>query len=205
MAEGVVEYAHFLLSFSHSTALFLSLRRTHHIPANRSVLPSLIWSLFTCRFTKCSHFKQYPGYSCALVRRPSRAHTRSDMNTPPKPLAPLRPTPPFLPLHPIVAGELVHCHRLSTFSYQPAIPSRAFFITASLPPWPLFCRRPKGPRVFFRHAADIGSSSVSSQETYPLRVLCIWLLAGIKTDISCLLLSYDFSKIQRYEFFHRCV
>lgn len=98
--EGV---AHFLLSLSLFPLfrLFLSFRRAYiYIYIYRSVLPSLVSSLFTCRFTKCSHFKQYPGYSCTLVRRrrtrTPRTNAREHRPTVPPPL-PSFPTTPLAP------------------------------------------------------------------------------------------------------------
>ena len=169
MTEGVVEYAHLRLSFSRSASLFLLVGRVSRcIPEHRSVLPSLIWSLFTCRFTKCSHFKQYPGYSCAPVRRPSRAHTRSDMNTPEPPLhppAPLRSQPPSLSPDTHRRGDvpLELVHRLSTFPYQPAIPFAAFFITTFVS-GRCSLLGPKGPRIFFRHVLCCGHWQARASE-----------------------------------------
>lgn len=127
--------------------LFLSFRRAYiytytYIPKCPSF--SRLVSFHSCRFTKCSHFKQYPGYSCTLVRRRrTRIREREHRPTVPPPFqaTPLAPSPSVHPPMP-------------TFSYQPPIPSRRFFISES--PAVAVSSIPAGveEQFSFRHAAE---------------------------------------------------
>lgn len=103
--EGV---ALFLPSLSLPSISFVSLLQaciyiyTHtYIPKCPSF--SRLVSFHSCRFTKCSHFKQYPGYSCTLVRRRrTRIREREHRPTvpPPSQQPPWPHPPPFIRLCP---------------------------------------------------------------------------------------------------------
>lgn len=152
----------FLPSLSLPSISFVSLLQaciyiyTHtYIPKCPSF--SRLVSFHSCRFTKCSHFKQYPGYSCTLVRRRrTRIREREHRPTVPPPFqaTPLAPSPSVHPPMP-------------TFSYQPPIPSRRFFISES--PAVAVSSIPAGveEQFSFRHAAEYWLERASANPFLP--------------------------------------
>lgn len=123
--------------------LFLSFRRAYiYTHIYRSVLPSLVSSLFTLAALLSVRISNNTQATLApLFAAAAHEYARENIDQPSFPATPLAPSPSVHPPMP-------------TFSYQPPIPSRRFFISES--PAVAVSSIPAGveEQFSFRHAAE---------------------------------------------------